>query len=305
MDNINPRVSIGLPVYNGERYLADAIDSILAQTYINFELIISDNASDDRTGKICMEYAAQDQRVRYYRNETNLGVAPNHNAVFKLAKGEYFRWAGYDDKIAPEFLEKCVKFLDDHPDVILCVPGAEMIGEHGERLENYEYLRTYSSEISSPISHKRFCYFALANISGNYMYGLIRTSSVAQTSLHGSYPSSDLVFFSELALIGKFEVMPDCLFYRRIHPAKSTMGAFAKERNRAVLFDTSNIGRILLPKWQILVGYLKAIWRSKIDVRTKLICNYYMIAWILKRENFRSLVKDIILAGQKVISRLY
>ena len=90
--NNRSRVSIGLPVYNGEKYLEQALISILSQTYTDFELIISDNASTDRTQAICREYAAKDPRIRYYCNEENLGAAPNHNRVFELASGEYFKW---------------------------------------------------------------------------------------------------------------------------------------------------------------------------------------------------------------------
>ena len=100
----HPRVSIGLPVYNGELFLENALDSILSQTYSDFELIISDNASDDKTEEICRSYAARDKRVRYSRNAHNLGAAPNYNRVYHLARGRYFKWASHDDVLAPEFL---------------------------------------------------------------------------------------------------------------------------------------------------------------------------------------------------------
>jgi glycosyltransferase involved in cell wall biosynthesis len=203
MQTPTPRVSIGLPVYNGEKYLREALNSILLQTYTNFELIISDNASVDQTQKICMDFAEKDQRIRYYRNETNLGAAPNHNLVFKLAKGEYFRWAGCDDKISPELLEKCVEFLDNHLDVVLCVPNTGIIGEYGEDLGGFEY----GKDISLPTPGERFRYFSLVNTSGNYLYGLIRSNAITKIALHGSYPSSDLVFLAELSLYGKFDVV--------------------------------------------------------------------------------------------------
>ena len=104
MSENEPRVSIGMPVYNGEKYLEEAIQSILAQTYSDFELVISDNASTDKTQEICLEYAARDSRVRYHRNEKNLGAAPNYNRTFELSTGQYFKWADYDDLLAEEFL---------------------------------------------------------------------------------------------------------------------------------------------------------------------------------------------------------
>src|SRR5215207_1517689 len=109
-----PRVSVGLPVYNGENYLAEAIDSVLAQTYQNFELIISDNASTDSTEEICRDYAARDRRIRYFREPQNRGAAWNFNHTFELARGEYFKWVAHDDVIGPQYLARTVDQLDRH-----------------------------------------------------------------------------------------------------------------------------------------------------------------------------------------------
>jgi glycosyltransferase involved in cell wall biosynthesis len=99
-----PRVSIGLPVYNGQNYLRCALDSILQQDYTDFELIISDTASADASPGICQELARKDGRVRYYRNETNIGARGNYNRVFELARGEFFKWASHDDEFHPSGL---------------------------------------------------------------------------------------------------------------------------------------------------------------------------------------------------------
>jgi glycosyltransferase involved in cell wall biosynthesis len=152
MNNSHPRVSMGMPVYNGEKYIEEAIESILAQTYIDFELIISDNASTDRTQEICQGYADHDERIRYYRNPTNLGAAPNYNRTFQLSSGEYFKWAEDDDLIATDFLVKCVEVLDQDPNIVLCFPIARVIDENGTILGDYEY----KSDTSSPEPHIRF-----------------------------------------------------------------------------------------------------------------------------------------------------
>src|SRR3989304_6465989 len=117
-----PLVSVGLPVFNGNKYIEQAIDSILAQTYQNFELIISDNASNDRTQEICQAFVARDKRIKYFRNDKNLGAAPNFNNVFNLSSGKYFKWAAYDDLLAPDFLSRCIDVLESMPDVVLCFP---------------------------------------------------------------------------------------------------------------------------------------------------------------------------------------
>src|SRR5436853_274761 len=111
----DPKVSIGLPVFNGETYLAGALNSFLSQDYEDFELIISDNASTDQTAAICKEHAAKDNRIRYYRNETNIGASPNYNRVFQLARGEFFKWGAHDDECHPTLLRRCLEIFRDGP----------------------------------------------------------------------------------------------------------------------------------------------------------------------------------------------
>jgi glycosyltransferase involved in cell wall biosynthesis len=296
-----PRVSIGLPVYNGEKYLGETLDSILAQTYDDFELVICDNASTDTTQKICLEYAQKDPRVRYYRNERNLGAAPNHNLVFKLSKGEYFKWAGYDDKIAPEFLSECVKVLDENPGVVLCMPNASLIDECGRYLGEF----TYKADANIAEPQRRFRNFMLQNESGNYVYGLMRAGSVAKTSLHGGFPSSDLVFLAELSLYGAYYVIPDALFYRRSHSEQSTKGALQLERSRSIWFDTSLESKIVLSKWQCLFGYLKAVKNAPLNLYQRIYCYAQVVRWALVLPHLRALLKDLLLAAQKLMFRSY
>ena len=153
MSNNESCISIGLPVYNGEDFLRATIDSILAQTFKNFELIISDNASTDSTEAICREYAAKDKRIHYYRNEHNLGAAPNYNRVFELSTGKYFKWAAHDDLYAPEYLEQCVKVLENNPSIVLCYSPVIFIDNQGKQ------LRKSASELlnlRSPKAQERF-----------------------------------------------------------------------------------------------------------------------------------------------------
>jgi len=297
----HPRVSIGLPLYNAEKYLEEGLDSILAQTYTDFELIISDNDSNDRTRDICLKYAQKDQRIKYYRNDKNLGAAPNHNLVFRLAKGEYFKWAGYDDKISPEFLFKCVEVLDNNPDVILCMPKTKFIDEHGRHLGEYEY----KADATGAKPQERFRNFILNNESGDYVYGLMRVDRVAKTLLHGSFPSSDLVFLAELTLYGKYFIIPDPLFSRRIHLNQSIRGNMQIERNRVLWFDTSFEGKIVLPKWQYMFGYLKAVKNAPLNVFQHIYCYIYITRWAIIPPHFRALGKDILLAIQKFIVRSF
>lgn len=131
MSSGEARLSIGLPVYNGERYLAESLDALLGQTYKDFELIISDNASTDGTAGICREYARQDPRIRYVRQTKNIGAAPNHNFVLSEAKGELFKWAAADDLYARDLLERCIAALDEHPDFVLADSWTAAISDSG------------------------------------------------------------------------------------------------------------------------------------------------------------------------------
>lgn len=299
MSKNKPPVSIGMPVYNGEEYLEASIASILAQTYTDFEFIISDNASTDKTAEICQAYAAKDQRIRYYRNTRNLGAAPNYNRVFELSSSEYFKWADYDDLLAPDFLSKCIAVLDQEPEIVLCFPSARVIDENGAVLGNHQF----KSDTGSFEPHLRFRNLVLNPDMAYQVSGLLRSSAVRKTTLHGSYPSSDLVFLAELTLYGRFYQIPEPLFFPRYHPAQSTKGAFSIERNRVVFFDTSHEGKIVLPKWMLLLGYLRAINNGPLNGYTRLFCYLQMVRWVLRPDHFRALGKDVLLAVQKSIAR--
>src|SRR5882724_1578861 len=133
-----PRVSVGLPLYNAEPFLRPCLDSLLSQTFRDFELLISDNASTDNTGQICLEYAASDQRIRYSLNPHNIGIIANFNRVFELSQGEYFRWAASDDLCAPELLERLVDCLDHSPELVLCYAKTRLIDEKDQIVGEYD-----------------------------------------------------------------------------------------------------------------------------------------------------------------------
>jgi glycosyltransferase involved in cell wall biosynthesis len=210
-----PKVSIGLPVYNGERYLSEALDSLLSQTFADFELIICDNASLDRTEHICRSYAEKDSRIRYMRNPANIGGNRNYALAFSLARGTYFRWAACDDLCAPTLLERCVEVLDRNPEVVLAYAKTRLIGDRGQVLSDFEDdLHLQASDASDrfqQVNRKlRLC---------NAVFGLIRTSTLKKTRLLRNFVGADSPFLAELSLHGKFWEVPERLFMRRIHPA--------------------------------------------------------------------------------------
>ncbi|MDZ7319275.1 MAG: glycosyltransferase [candidate division KSB1 bacterium] len=288
-----PRVSLGMPVYNGEKYLEETLGSILAQTYQDFELVISDNGSTDRTQQICERYAAKDERIKYYRNSKNIGIAPNFNRVFELCSGEYFKWTDYDDLLAPDFVTKCVEGLDQYPDAAVCFPKTRLIDENGDLIRDFEP----PAEACSPEPHIRFKSLILdPDHIVSQASGLMRADLVRRTVMHGSYPCSDEVFLAHLSLLGRFYEIPERLFFYRIHPRQSTKGILASERARVYFFDTSLQGKIVLIKWLYFKNCLIAIRNSPISFSQKMMCYFHMFRWLWVAKNLKSLGKDLLLA---------
>ena len=196
MSSGEPRLSIGLPVYNGERYLAESLDALLGQTYKNFELIISDNASTDGTAAICREYARQDPRIRYLRQSKNIGAAPNHNFVLSEAKGELFKWAAADDLYTRDLLERCIEALDEHPGFVLADSWTAAISDSGEVVQALPYPLATDS-LSAPVRFRSMLFGAseigAGLIQADDMYGVIRTDVLRRIPPHGSFFHADRV----------------------------------------------------------------------------------------------------------------
>lgn len=300
-----PRVSLGLPVFNGEKYLEETLDSILAQTFTDFELIISDNASTDRTQAICQDYVDRDGRIRYFRNDKNLGAAPNYNRTFELSSGDYFKWVAADDLLNSEYLAHCVDVLDKNLDVVLVFTRSKMIDEQAKFIGE----AVYPTDISSAKAHLRFrsVVLDLANVPKVpiVVFGLMRASEARKTGLIGNFPSSDVVLIAELALYGYFYEIPRPLFLWRHHSEQSVQGELASDRARSIWFDTSLTGKIILHKWQYLAGYLRAIKNSPIGSAAKVQCYLTITQWGLNPRNFKPLVKDLLLASRTLFIRTF
>jgi len=263
-----PRVSLGMPVYRGEGYLGAAIESILAQTFTDFELIISDNGLDDSTPEICRQYAARDPRLVLHLHETNRGGAWNFNFVFHEARGTHFKWACHDDALAPTYLERCVAVLDANPEVVLCYPKTLMIGSGNTPPVPY----ADDMHLISPSPAVRFeqVLFRKAQRCHPAM-GLIRREALARTDLIGAYMSSDEILLAELALLGKYYEYPEALFYRRDHPNTSVRGN-PTIHQRYTWYDPFNRSKVLLPTLRHFYEYTKCIGRSRIPWPDKLRC---------------------------------
>ena len=291
--NNSPRISIGLPVYNGETYLCKSLDSLLAQTYSDFELIISDNASNDRTREICLDYVSKDSRIKYLRNHENLGAAKNYNLLVDVAHGEYFKWQAADDVCDSQFLQHCIQILDQDREVVLCYPRTRIIDENGALLELYpdELHLIQPNALQRYIQfHQRFRKLEKCNS----VFGLIRIEALRKTRLIDRFRSSDMILLAELALLGKLYELPEYLFFRRDHP-QTSMRAYSKDERRT-WFDPKNQNKYQNFYWTIFAEYLRSIHEvpAGLSAPEKLLCYWEVIRWGVWR---RGLLSSELLSG--------
>jgi glycosyltransferase involved in cell wall biosynthesis len=255
-----PRVSIGLPVFNGENYIRAAIDSILAQTYTDFELIICDNASTDATETICRQYAERDRRIRYVRNPHNVGASANFNSAFWLSTGEYFKWAAHDDLLGPTCIGSCVATLDREPDAVLAQPLVGLIDSNGTM------IATTNNELElggSPRPSDRFAALIRQPRTCWETFGLIRRDALARTALITPYSMSDITLTAELALLGRFVLVPKVLFLNRDHPTRFSRSAILDREESWRWWCSAGGQRCrlidLCPNWQIQADFWRMI----------------------------------------------
>jgi len=262
-----PRVSVGVPVFNGESYLAHALESLLDQSFADLEVLISDNASTDRTSEICQEYARRDDRISYQRNARNLGAVPNYNRLVDRANGEYFKWASHDDICAPTLLEHCVAELDSDPKTVLCYASTVLIDSEGKTIAHHRD----GLHLVSDLPQQRLGLLLRKPPGCNAVFGLIRSEALAATRLFGSFESSDNVLLAELCLRGRFREVPLPLFYRRHHSSMSRR-AVGSRREMALWYDTSYKGKNRFPYPRVLIELLKAIYLAPLSGRQKALC---------------------------------
>jgi len=278
-----PRLSVGLPVYNGDRYLAKSIDSLLGQSFTDFELIISDNASTDGTEEICRRCAAKDPRIRYVRQPRNIGAVPNHNFVLREARGEYFKWAAHDDVYGRDLLARCVAALDEHPDVVLSHVDKAIIDEAGTVVQRFDYtLATDSTDV-----RERFRSLVVAD-GADDEYGVIRTRVLRTIRPKDSYHHASRPWIAELAFRGRFHQVAELLYFRRDHPTRATRVG-SDIRRRCTTLDPKRANRWRHPAARLLgeylLAYASAIWRAPISPADRLRCSKELAVWIARHAN--------------------
>ncbi len=207
-----------MPEYNGADYVRIAIDSILLQTFRDFELVISDNASEDETQKICEEYAAKDDRIIYSRVSENLGALPNFNRVWELPSGKYFKWASHDDWISPRYLQKCIEAMGADNGIALAYGQMCRLGGG----DNTKVLvHTPKETIHSTSMISRF-HDSLWKLKFYPIFGVFRSSVFGDTIGLTNNPGSDRILLAEIAIRGRFSQLPYITLFQRSSQRKST-----------------------------------------------------------------------------------
>ncbi len=280
MNEPTPRVSIGIPVYNGENYLEEAMRSVLEQTFDDLELIVSDNASTDRTPEIVGDLAASDPRVRCLRNERNLGAAPNYNRAWQAARGTYFKWLAHDDRMLPGYLEATVAALDAAPDAVLCNTVVEYIDSAGRHIGYYDSGLRHADH---PSPAARFAAMILRSHSCVDFFGLVRRSAMENSLLHGPFHGADRAFLAQMALRGRLIQLDRPLVQMREHENRYTRRhASLVERMR--WHDASRASRLVFPTWRLYGEYVKMVRGEPLPLAERLRCwgvlgHWWFVNW--------------------------
>ncbi len=291
-EKARPRVSIGLPVYNGENFVGQAIESLLAQTFEDFELIISDNASTDKTEELCRTFAAQDKRIRYTRNAENIGLVRNYNQVFTLSSGEYFKWADHDDMCRQAFLMRCVQALDENRTVVLAYTRALTIGSSGQPIKEWGPR----PELTSSTVELRFRR-ALKREEPFPQCGLIRAEVLRRTGLLGKFPESDIVLLAEISLHGPFIEIAEPLFLVREHPQRTVRTHdWQNPHTMLAWMDPAHRKSFNLPEWELLGELASAVHRAPLGWPSRWRCYREVYRWLKARKG--AFLRDLAIGGQ-------
>ncbi|MEP0956581.1 glycosyltransferase [Leptolyngbya sp. FACHB-1515] len=277
-----PRITLGMPVYNGAKHIRETLDSILAQTVTDFRLVISDNASTDTTGEICREYAQRDDRIRYYRQSENLGFVNNFNFVFQPEGSPYFKWVAHDDLLKPTYLQRCLELLEQDDSLSMAHCITLQIDEQSQEIGKYNNLRLSGDRVRD-----RF-WAILWTIDIYEVYGVMRSDLLTKTQLAGNYVGSERTMLAKMLLQGNIGYVEEGLFSRRDHAGAQT-AIHIQARNagnyavmRKCQAPKSKVPRVLAPV--VRFGkYLEAISMFSMPVGDRLACLKMLTEWVIHR----------------------
>lgn len=264
MDATKVLVTVGVPVYNGERFLRQCLDSLLSQTYREFVLVISDNASTDRTREICESYANADSRVRYQRNAVNVGLYGNFNLLLGLVRTPYVKLASADDFWAPAMLADALEQMQRDPALVLCHPSAVLVDADGREIRRYETSLDLMEDDPAVRFRRVLAELGLVN----QLMGVMRTDVVRSMLPLMAQPAADSVFVAELSLYGKIMELPKFQYFRRFHDECSSWDR-KSEAHQARLVSTGGARRVRLATWKYHWALVRRLLHSPLGLRAK------------------------------------
>lgn len=288
-----PKVVIGLPIYNSEKYVAAAISSHLAQSFGDFHLVISDNGSTDATPDICADFARTDDRVKYERSPENRGILWNHRRVMEAMESpdQYFRWAAGDDILEPDLLQAMVETLDADDDVEAVMPNTKNIDGDGKIIGAME--RTL--DLQSPDVYQRARDILVANYQHVVAYGLLRVSSLRDMRTRPRYVGWDPIFIWELALRGRIVQIPGPALLRRFHAGSISRVKTAKEMRKWV--EPNEKAGMRLPHWTWSYERLRTLLGARLSGRERLRIGGFLFRYTLWQR--QALLRDLMQATRR------
>jgi glycosyltransferase involved in cell wall biosynthesis len=294
-----PLVSVGVPVYNGEQYLAAALDSLLAQDLEDFEVVICDNASQDATREVARAYAARDPRIHYHRNPRNLGLAGNFNRTFELAGGKYFKWWAHDDWHPRDLLWRCTEVLEQDPAAVLCASAVAVMDDDGEIFEEWHP----EVDLRSPGPQVRFHRLIWSLGETHPLFSVMRSDALRRTPLYRPYVGADRVLLAQLLLMGPFWQLPEILHhYRQARMRPGPRPASSSRPSQAVILDPANEGKLASRTWRLCYEHLRLVARAPLTPRHRL----WLAADVLARfgvRDSRRLAAEAYHSGRILASR--
>ncbi len=294
MARSTPCLTLGLPVYNGADYLRETLDAVLAQTFKDWELIISDNGSTDGTMDIIEEYAAADERIEYRVHPNNVGAHRNYNSIVPHATGTYFKWLAHDDLMAPTYLERCIEILEQRPDVVLAFAATDRIDEDGNKISELRSTMSYDSD--SP--YERLRAYIGDRMKVPQIFGVMRRSTLVKTALLRSYGASDFTFLEEMAMRGRFAYIDEPLFLYRIHTRRFSA---ATPEEQAAWFNPAQKAP-MMSEWSQLGGLLDSVRRVPMGMWDKLRAVAFAGWWAVRHA--AGLANDLWNRGNYEVRRL-
>ena len=297
MIDSKPLISIGMAVYNGERYVRQALDSLLAQDYVNFELIISDNASTDKTQDICLEYESKDKRIRYYQNQTNVGALRNFDRVFELSSGEYFMWACHDDYWKPRYLSSCLEAFNISEAIVLAGTECDSIDpETGELIFVDEGFSTVGLRPGKRFMRYKSTLHGGRHVGGIF-YGVYKRTALRKVMPMKKVVAGDHLIMAEMCFLGEFVTVPKRLMIKRVGGVSASLESIARAygmSNQLLVKGTYLTREAMLQRIIFQTDELKLperIWlvcwslnhTSQVVIRRVLSLGYQMLAAFAKR----------------------